>query len=153
MRSDGATVDVLDEDTFVLHPTGYRSTEVVIEPDTSATSYLFAAAAISRGRVRVPDLGSTTVQGDLDFVRVLERMGAEVTVADEWTEVGATGTLRGIDADMSGPTGHRPDPVDGRGRRRRTNAEPTASDSSGATTPTASLRSSPSCGASASGAP
>ena len=68
VRQFGATGDA----------SGYRAADVVIEPDASAASYFFAAAAITGGRVTVPDLGSASLQGDLKFVDVLWRMGAEV---------------------------------------------------------------------------
>lgn len=79
----------------------YRPAEVQLEPDASAASYFFAAAAITGGRVRVEGLGPSTVQGDLRFVEVLARMGADVTSGPDWTEVTGTGTLRGVTVDMS----------------------------------------------------
>ena len=66
---------------------GYRAADLTIEPDASAASYFFAAAAITGGRVTVPDLGSASVQGDLKFVDVLSRMGAEVDRAPDATTV------------------------------------------------------------------
>ncbi|MDA3040667.1 MAG: 3-phosphoshikimate 1-carboxyvinyltransferase [Actinomycetota bacterium] len=102
MRSFGARIDH-DEglDRFVVHPTGYRAADVVIEPDASAASYFFGAAAISGGRIRVPGLGRDTVQGDLRFVDVLEAMGAEVVRGADSTEVLGAGALHGIDVDMT----------------------------------------------------
>ncbi|MEM7274918.1 MAG: 3-phosphoshikimate 1-carboxyvinyltransferase [Actinomycetota bacterium] len=79
----------------------YRPADLDLEPDASAASYFFAAAAITGGRVRVDGLGRDTVQGDLRFVDVLARMGAEVTVGDRWTEVRGTGVLRGVTVDMA----------------------------------------------------
>jgi 3-phosphoshikimate 1-carboxyvinyltransferase len=66
---------------------GYRATDLMIEPDASAASYFFAAAAISGGRVTVLDLGSASLQGDLRFVDVLWRMGAEVDRTTDSTTV------------------------------------------------------------------
>jgi 3-phosphoshikimate 1-carboxyvinyltransferase len=66
---------------------GYRATDLTIEPDASAASYFFAAAAITGGRVTVPDLGSASLQGDLEFVDVLWRLGAEVDRARDSTTV------------------------------------------------------------------
>ena len=53
--------------------------------------------------MRVDGLGTNSTQGDLDFVRVLERMGATVTVAPDFTEVTgpSDGQLRGLDHDFS----------------------------------------------------
>ena len=79
----------------------YRPTDLELEPDASAASYFFAAAAITGGRVRVEGLGRNTIQGDLRFVEVLAEMGAAVTMGPDWTEVRGTGTLRGITVHMA----------------------------------------------------
>ncbi len=79
----------------------YRPATVELEPDASAASYFFAAAAITGGRVRIEGLGTNTVQGDLGFVDLLAKMGAEVRSGPDWTEVRGTGTLRGITVDMA----------------------------------------------------
>jgi 3-phosphoshikimate 1-carboxyvinyltransferase len=79
---------------------GYRASEYVVEPDASAASYFFAAAAVTGGRVRVEGLGRTSIQGDIAFLDVLARMGASVKVLDEATEV-TGGELHGIDVDLS----------------------------------------------------
>lgn len=86
---------------FTVAPQPYQPRAVMIEPDASAASYFFAAAAITGGRVRVEGLGRATVQGDLGFVDILERMGATVRRGDDWTEVIGTGPLRGVDVDLS----------------------------------------------------
>src|SRR6185312_7329053 len=74
-----------------------------IEPDASNASYFFAAAAITGGRVRVDGLGKSSTQGDLNFVRVLEAMGATVTIAESYTEVVGppNGDVRGVDLDLN----------------------------------------------------
>jgi 3-phosphoshikimate 1-carboxyvinyltransferase len=79
---------------------GYNGRRYAIEPDASAASYFFAAAAISGGRVRVEGIGRASKQGDVAFVEVLERMGAAVTWEDDAITVRGTGTLRGVDVDM-----------------------------------------------------
>jgi len=79
---------------------GYRAADVTIEPDASAASYFFAAAAITGGRVTVRDLGAGSVQGDIAFVDVLGRMGAIVDkTSDSITVRGAP--LAGVAADLS----------------------------------------------------
>ncbi len=87
--------------SFEVPATGYRAADVLVEPDASAASYFFAAAAITGGTIRVEGIGIDTVQGDVHFVDALEQMGAEVTRSDRAIEVRGTGTLRGIDIDMS----------------------------------------------------
>jgi 3-phosphoshikimate 1-carboxyvinyltransferase len=80
-----------------------RYTGVVydIEPDASAASYFFAAAAVTGGRIVVPGLGAGSLQGDLGFVRLLERMGCRVRQTETETEVIGPRKLVGIEADMS----------------------------------------------------
>jgi 3-phosphoshikimate 1-carboxyvinyltransferase len=86
---------------FEVKPAAYRATTYVVEPDASAASYFFAAAAVTGGRVVVPGLGARSLQGDLGFVRLLERMGCTVRQTDSETEVIGPAKLKGIEADMS----------------------------------------------------
>lgn len=86
--------------TFRLARTGYRGTNYDVEPDASAASYFFAAAAVTGGDVTVNGLGAEALQGDVDFVDVLARMGCHVERrANSITVRG--GPLRGIDVDMN----------------------------------------------------
>lgn len=85
---------------FVVEPTGYQGRHYAVEPDASAASYFFAAAAICAGRVTVEGLSRDSLQGDVAFVEVLERMGASVDWATDSITVRGTGTLRGVDADL-----------------------------------------------------
>ena len=71
-----------------------------VEPDASAASYFFAAAAITGGTVTVPGLAMHGLQGDVCFVDVLERMGCTVTRGDRAITV-AGGSLHGIEVGMS----------------------------------------------------
>ena len=71
-----------------------------VEPDASNASYFFAAAAITRGRVTVPHLHLDSMQGDIQFVRILERMGCQVSVSDSGITVTGPRQLKGIDVDM-----------------------------------------------------
>ena len=101
MRDFGAVVEV-GERSVAVAAGGYRPVEhCTVEPDASAASYWFALAAVTGGRVRVEGLGSGSSQGDLRFADLLAQMGAAVEVTATHTEVRGTGTLRGIDVDMS----------------------------------------------------
>lgn len=101
MASFGATVGHPQEHIWSVSPQPYRSATYEIEPDASAASYAFAAAAIVGGRVAVEGLGSTSMQGDLAFVELLRRMGAEVEQTPTRTTVTGMGPLQGIEADLS----------------------------------------------------
>jgi 3-phosphoshikimate 1-carboxyvinyltransferase len=100
MRAFGARVTAV-ADGWVVEPGGYRPTDYRIEPDASAASYFFAAAAICGGRVTVEGLARGALQGDVAFVDVLERMGCRVSRTDRATTVEATGPLDGVDVDMA----------------------------------------------------
>ena len=97
----GAEVSRPDNRTYVVEASGYRAVRYPIEPDASAASYAFAAAAIVGGRVRVEGMTLASLQGDVRFVDVLAAMGAEVEGGPDFIEVRGVGTLRGITADFS----------------------------------------------------
>jgi 3-phosphoshikimate 1-carboxyvinyltransferase len=85
---------------FVVSPVGgYTPRAYGIEPDASAASYPLALAAASGGRIVVPGLGPSAMQGDVAFADVLARAGARVTVDDQGIVVEG-GTLAGVDEDM-----------------------------------------------------
>jgi 3-phosphoshikimate 1-carboxyvinyltransferase len=71
-----------------------------IEPDASAASYFWAAAAIADGSVKVNGITAKSLQGDTRFVDLLNRMGCQVIREDSGITV-VGGPLRGIDADMN----------------------------------------------------
>ena len=106
MRDFGVAAE-LDTETWqrfrVAPGQRYTGRPYRIEPDASNASYFFAAAAVTGGRVRVEGLGTRSTQGDLQFVRALERMGASVTIGEDATEVTGPpdGALRGIEVDMN----------------------------------------------------
>lgn len=73
---------------------------IMVEGDASSASYFLAAAAIKGGTVRVEGVGANSVQGDAQFAKFLEKMGAMVTYHADSIEV-SRGTLHGIDADFN----------------------------------------------------
>ena len=71
-----------------------------VEPDASNASYFFAAAALTGGRVTVQHLHLDSMQGDVQFVRILEQMGCQVAVSDIGITVTGPHQLKGVDVDM-----------------------------------------------------
>lgn len=100
MRAFGATVEVDDDQRFAVAAGGYRPTEYAVEPDASAAAYLWAAAALTGGRVTVEGIGEATEQGDARLLDVLAEMGARVERAPGATTVTGGGVLRGVDVDL-----------------------------------------------------
>jgi len=69
--------------------------EYTVEGDYSSASYWFAAAAATKGTVRVRGLAIPTAQGDAGFVDILAKMGCTVDVRDDEITVTGPETLRG----------------------------------------------------------
>ncbi|MGA8048838.1 MAG: 3-phosphoshikimate 1-carboxyvinyltransferase [Burkholderiales bacterium] len=110
MRRFGVAVAREDWLRFIVPRARYRSPGTVrVEGDASSASYFMAAGAIGGGPVRVEGLGRDSIQGDIRFTEVLERMGARVRVEEDWVEVSGSdrrpARLDPIDLDMN----HIPD--------------------------------------------
>jgi 3-phosphoshikimate 1-carboxyvinyltransferase len=78
----------------------YLPLDYAIEADASSASYFWAAAALTRGRVTIANLSFDSCQGDVGFVKVLERLGCRVSSGDEGLTVEG-GPLQGIEVDMA----------------------------------------------------
>lgn len=101
MRSFGAAV-TSDQDGsyFVDNERRYAGREIQVESDASSATYFLAAAAITGGRVTIPNLRRDTLQGDLKFISILSDMGCHSGWRGDYLEM--TGDkLRGIEVDMN----------------------------------------------------
>ena len=76
----------------------------LVEGDASSASYFLAAAAIKGGTVKVTGIGRNSMQGDIRFADVLEKMGATICWGDDYISC-TRGELNAIDMDMN----HIPD--------------------------------------------
>ena len=101
-------VDIVNEDyqRFIIKGSQqYQSPgKFLVEGDASSASYFTAAAAIKGGTVRVTGIGRQSVQGDVQFTHVLEKMGAKIAIEEDYIEV-TRGELNGVDVDLN----HIPD--------------------------------------------
>jgi 3-phosphoshikimate 1-carboxyvinyltransferase len=100
MDAFGVSVSNHDFRRFVVQPARYICRALAIEPDASAASYFFALAAIMGGSITVEGLGSSSIQGDMAFVNILEQMGSEIVREPLHTTVRGR-PLRGVDVDMN----------------------------------------------------
>ena len=100
MQSFGVTFDNAGYRRLTV-PAGQRyvGREYVVEADASNASYFLAAAAITGGTVTLANLGSDSIQGDIGFLDVLERMGCTVQRGSSVTLTGPK-RLFSIEADM-----------------------------------------------------
>jgi 3-phosphoshikimate 1-carboxyvinyltransferase len=79
--------------------------KTLVEGDASSASYFLAAGALGGGPVRVEGVGRDSIQGDIRFTEVLERMGARVSFGPDWVEASGGQPLKAIDLDLN----HIPD--------------------------------------------
>lgn len=81
----------------------YRAREYRIEPDVSAACYFYGMAALLGITVTVKGVHFDSLQGDVEFLRILERMGCKVRESAEGIRLlgPAGGRLKGVEADLS----------------------------------------------------
>ncbi len=98
----GITVERQDYRLFRITLNRYLPiTNYPIESDASAASYFFAAPAVCGGSVRVENISRRSVQGDIAFLDVLEKMGCTIQETDNCLLITGNSPLRGLDIDMS----------------------------------------------------
>ncbi|AHG60073.1 3-phosphoshikimate 1-carboxyvinyltransferase [Buchnera aphidicola] len=102
------SVNIQHDSYRVFYITGQQQYKTpgkfIVEGDASSASYFLAAAAIKGGLVKVVGIGKKSVQGDINFANVLEKMGAIIY----WEDNSITcvrNKLQAIDLDMN----HIPD--------------------------------------------
>lgn len=106
MKAFGVDVEAPEDLSkfFISSGSRYTACQYDVEPDASAASYFWAAAAITGGRVTVEGLSREALQGDVAFVDCLAQMGCEIESSDTAiTVVGPSqgASLRGASLDMN----------------------------------------------------
>ncbi|MCW5197711.1 3-phosphoshikimate 1-carboxyvinyltransferase [Buchnera aphidicola] len=71
-----------------------------IEGDASSASYFLSAAAIKGGTVNVLGIGKNSIQGDIKFASILEKMGAKITFGKNYIQCSKK-ELHSIDMDLN----------------------------------------------------
>lgn len=103
MAQFGVHVEKMSDREFVI-PTGqrYKAMDYYIEPDASAAAYFWAMAAVLGISVTVAHTHFDSLQGDVEFAKILERMGCLVEDRGEGITVTGPedGVLKGIDVNM-----------------------------------------------------
>ncbi len=104
MRQFGVSSTKMPDGSFVV-PAGqhYRALSYRVEPDVSAACYFYAMAALLGISVTVKGVQEDSLQGDVLFLRVLEKMGCFVSSnKDGLCLCGPKNqSLKGITVDMS----------------------------------------------------
>ncbi|MBN3758827.1 3-phosphoshikimate 1-carboxyvinyltransferase [Paraburkholderia sp. Tr-20389] len=107
MERFGIKVERFGWERFTI-PSGVRYQspgKIMVEGDASSASYFLAAGALGGGPLRVEGVGRASIQGDVGFATALMKMGANVTMGDDWIEVRGVGNDHGkldpIDMDFN----------------------------------------------------
>ncbi len=105
VTADSTTSDDIPSSPTFRIPGGqtYQAQKYQIEPDVSAACYFYAMAPLLGIDVIVEDVHPDSMQGDIQFLRLLEQMGCRLTDTDTGILVQgpADGIYQGITADMS----------------------------------------------------
>ena len=105
MEQFGVKVQRQDWSRFIIAGNQrYVSPGVIyVEGDASSASYFLAAGAIGGGPVRVEGVGRNSIQGDVAFAKALEKIGAKITMGDNWIEASAPADkkLKAFDMDFN----------------------------------------------------
>lgn len=81
MTAFGGSVSQIDDTTWRVAPTKYRAADFAIEPDASAATYLWAAEALTGGRIDLGVPRGAFTQPDakaVEFIRMFPRMPAVI---------------------------------------------------------------------------
>ena len=103
MHDFGVDVLMLSDNDYVVDGTKscYNAGSYMCEPDVSAACYFYAMAAVTGKSALVYNVHRDSMQGDIKFVELLERIGCTAIDTDEGIILSGPDRLYGIKADMS----------------------------------------------------
>ncbi len=102
LRDAGVIVDDSQVHTWRVEPGEVGALDVVVEPDLSNSAQFLAAALVTGGRIHVPGWPQWTTQGGDAMRDILDIMGADVHLDRTGLTVTGTGSINGLDIDLSG---------------------------------------------------
>jgi 3-phosphoshikimate 1-carboxyvinyltransferase len=101
LRAAGATVDDSVPHIWSVEPGRLVGRAWSIEPDLSGAAPFLAAAMVTGGEVTVPDWPRSTTQPGDQLRDLLTSMGATVSLGSSGLTLRGSGTIRGIEANLS----------------------------------------------------
>ena len=101
LRSRGIKATQTSETSWEVQPGTIQGRRVVIEPDLSNAGPFMAAALVVGGSVTIKNWPTETTQVGKQFIPILTAMGAEITRDGLDLLVSGTGTINGIEIEMS----------------------------------------------------
>lgn len=107
MESFGVKVDTVHENglaSYILKEgNGYAAREYNIEPDVSAACYFYAMAEILGCKAQVERVHLDSIQGDIEFVKLLTKMGAVLSEEKDgiMLQGAENGDYEGLEANLN----------------------------------------------------
>lgn len=100
LRAHGVDVDDSWANRWTVAPGPIRPVDHVIEPDLSNAAPFLALAAVTRGRVEVPDWPAETTQAGDELRHILTRFGCTVALTPDGLTVTGPDNLCGVELDL-----------------------------------------------------
>jgi 3-phosphoshikimate 1-carboxyvinyltransferase len=101
LRARGVEIDDTVPDRWIVTPGAIQPLDVTIEPDLSNAAPFLAAAAITGGRVTIPNWPARTLQPGDAIREILQDFGVRVDLDGSNLEVQGTDQLHAVDLDLS----------------------------------------------------
>jgi len=101
LRQRGVKVSQPEETLWVVEPGVIQGVDISIEPDLSNAGPFLAAALVLGGSVTIRNWPDTTTQVGKHFIEILTEMGASFERNGKDLVVTGTGSIKGIDIDLS----------------------------------------------------
>ena len=101
MKQFGICVKQSENCYEILHQEGWGLTEYEVEPDVSAACYFYAMVPLLKTSVIVKGVQEDSLQGDIQFLNVLEQMGCQKKATSEGIRLTMTDPeMHGVDISM-----------------------------------------------------
>ena len=105
MEQFGVKATVSEGGKVYIIPSGqhYNALDYQIEPDASGAAYFYALGMVLGIPVKVQHINFDSMQGDVQFLKILEQMGATLVSEDDGVLLlpPTDGKYHGVDVDMS----------------------------------------------------
>ncbi|ODS37538.1 3-phosphoshikimate 1-carboxyvinyltransferase [Candidatus Altiarchaeales archaeon WOR_SM1_SCG] len=72
-----------------------------VEGDYSSAAFILGAGALTDSEIKIKNLLNNSKQGDKIFLDILEKMGAEIEIYEDYVIIKGSGKLNGIEIDLS----------------------------------------------------
>lgn len=96
LKRFGVEIDNQNYQVFRLpeNSTYTAPNELLVEGDASGASYFMAAGLLGKNPIKINGIDANSIQGDIDFARHLQKMGANIEWGDGFITVSAPNNLQ-----------------------------------------------------------